>query len=221
MQLGDFGYWEHKNGGPQFLDVVSEFATSENIPFFWLDGNHENHPLLHSQYKDCETEDGFWEIRKNLYYSPRGHRFEWDGIKFMTYGGAFSIDRAYRKIGESWWWEEEIDPAHVDATLSDTTTIDILLCHDVPKGVDIKSVMSIIGKNFKPIRAADAGKEQLQRIVEALRPKEIFHGHYHVHYTQLVDFGYGPVRVRGLDCENSYQDSWIVLDTKDRYGSKH
>lgn len=218
FNLGDFGYWEHMKGGPEFLEVVSSFAVENMIPFCWLDGNHENHPLLRRTYQDMKTPDGFWEIRKYLFYAPRGHRFEWDGVKFMTYGGAFSIDRGYRKIGVSWWWEEEIDPTHVDETIADTRPIDILLSHDVPNGVDIQGVMSIKGKNFRPIKEAVSGRLQLERLVKALQPKEIFHGHYHVRYTQIVDFGYGNVRVTGLDCEQTYQDSWIVLDTEDRYG---
>lgn len=218
FSLGDYGFWEHAKGGPEFLDITSEFATYNEIPFFWLDGNHEAFHMLRN-YSAYETEDGFWEIRKNLYYSPRGHRFEWDDIKFMTYGGAFSIDRSCRKIGVSWWWEEEIDPLHVDETISDTTAIDILLSHDVPSSVDIQSVMTIRSKSFYPIVPAQEGRRQLDRIVQALKPQEIFHGHYHIAYTELIDFAYGKVRVRGLDCEGSETDSWFILDTKDRYAN--
>ena len=52
--VGDFGYVEHYDQGA-FLAVAEEGfrLTTEHgwpVELLWLDGNHENHPLLHEKY---------------------------------------------------------------------------------------------------------------------------------------------------------------------------
>ena len=46
-------------------------------------------------------------------------------------------------------------------------------------------------------------------------PKEGFAGHYHVRYTEDVNFGYGRTRVMGLNCDGTGSDSWIIIETQD------
>jgi len=215
FQLGDFGFWEHEYGGPEFLDVTSEFATLNNIPFYWLDGNHENHTMLHKNYSDKVVDDGMWEIRKNLYYSPRGNRFTWDGVDFMSFGGAFSIDRSMRRVGTSFWFEEEIEAAQITAAIKDKSTVDVLLCHDLPAGVDMAMLMANKGGQYRVIREAEKGRQQLRRLVKTIQPTQIYHGHYHINYVQYVDYGYNQVKVTGLNCDGSGQESWTILNTED------
>lgn len=99
--VGDFGYWEHMHGGPEFLDVCSEVATANDLPIYWIDGNHENHTMLRALYgpggaRHHLTKEGFWGIRDGLYYIPRGTRWNWNGVEMMGLGGAYSIDKPYR-----------------------------------------------------------------------------------------------------------------------------
>lgn len=210
VQLGDFGYWEHKQGGGEFLDLVSELAQTHDVPFYWIDGNHENHTKLRKEYA---SENTFWTIRNGLFYIPRGTRFTWGGTRFMGFGGAYSIDRGWRKIGESWWWEEEITDEEVEAAIADPEPIDVLLSHDVPSGVDMRLMMARRGFDYKNIPASEKGRMQLRKVVNAVRPSHVFHGHYHVNYRQEVDYGYGPVKVTGLNCDESGTESIYVLDT--------
>lgn len=231
FQLGDYGLWEHMNGGEEFLQVTSELAVRNGIPFYWLDGNHECFPWLRMteverqariakgqsvppvSYSANVTTDGMWEIRDGLYYSPRGNTFTWDGVKFLTFGGAFSVDRNQRRVGFSFWFEEEIQDSEVTAAIAGADFVDILLCHDVPDGVPMDNVMR--NGSFRPIREAEAGRKKLRRIVDSFQPRNIYHGHYHVRYNDIVNFGYGPVRVCGLSCDGSGADSWEIIDTKD------
>lgn len=233
FQLGDWGYWEHMYGGPEFLQITSEFATLNDIPFYWLDGNHECYSWLQmtaeqirqrlyegksapaSCYQNNVVDDGMWEIRPNLYYSPRGNRFSWDGVDFMTMGGAFSIDRNQRRVGTSFWFEEELLADDINKAIVDTTPINILLSHDLPDGVDLVRVINTHGGNYRVIREAEAGRKQLRRLVDVVRPSHVYHGHYHVRYTEDVNFGYGKTRVTGLNCDGSGSDSWTIIETQD------
>ena len=52
VQLGDFGFWPHQYGGPEFLDVVNGAVgalgkyTNKDVRLYWIDGNHENFDAL-------------------------------------------------------------------------------------------------------------------------------------------------------------------------------
>lgn len=247
VSLGDYGYWEHRYGGPEFLDLTSDGFRQTGIPFYWLDGNHEAHSWLRmtseqiaqikanykkqfgvdpdtisrvdqlvpaSSYRENLNPEGFWTIRPGLFYAPRGHAFVWDNVSFMTMGGAYSIDRGSRKLNDSWWLEEEITDEEIDAGIA-KGQIDVLLSHDVPDGADITWQMHRIGKRFALIKDAEAGRQKLRRLVDSIRPSHIFHGHYHIRYTSRADFGYGPVKIVGLDCEYNEPDNMYILDTRE------
>lgn len=212
--LGDFGYWEHSAEGVKFLDQVNTLCGDAHLPLIWLDGNHENHTLLRKTYFNDNylTEEGFYTIRPWIFHSPRGNIFNIGSVKFCTFGGAWSIDRAHRTIGKSWWWEEEIDWKEVDAM--PTEHVDILLSHDVPTFVDMNTVAVVNGGHFRTIPEAEKNRKKLDKVVEKCTPNYIYHGHYHVDYEQLVDFPHGVVRVEGLSCDGSGPHSWTVLELK-------
>ncbi len=48
VQLGDFGYGmiDGKVGNDEYLKIVSHSALYYEIPFYFIDGNHENHSSL-------------------------------------------------------------------------------------------------------------------------------------------------------------------------------
>ena len=106
VQLGDFGYWPHQQWGRTFLQHVADLAASSGIPWYWLDGNHENHDML-AACADPTAAPAMLEIRPGVHYLPRGHRWEWSGVRLGALGGAASIDAAWRTEGVSWWRGEE------------------------------------------------------------------------------------------------------------------
>jgi hypothetical protein len=57
----------------------------------------------------------------------------------------------------------------------------------------------------------EAHRERLQRIVAAVRPSHLIHGHLHRAYQRTCDFGYGPVQVTGLAADGSLRN-FAVLD---------
>jgi hypothetical protein len=101
FQVGDYGYWEHLEGGAAYLDMCSEVGAANDLDLWWICGNHENHTMLRALYgpggsRYKPTPEGFWEIRPHVYYVPRGTRWNWDGVELMGLGGAYSIDKAHR-----------------------------------------------------------------------------------------------------------------------------
>lgn len=212
--LGDFGYFEHYVDGKEFLYEAQLMAEKFSKPLYWLDGNHENHLMLRQVYSDNVVDDGMWEIRPNVLHSPRGNRFTWDGVDFLTMGGAFSVDRSQRRVGKTFWFEETITPEEVAA--AGTDKVDIVLSHDVPSGIDMLAIQVHRGFNYRNIPESERNRERVRQVVDAVRPDYLFHGHYHLNYMQQLKLHNAHVvSVRGLACNGMGPDSWTIIDTKD------
>ena len=107
---GDFGYifndtyYERK-----FLRYMAE-----DLPFtiLWVDGNHENFDLINEYPVEVwnggkvhivgKDKDG----KAKVLHLMRGQVFEIERKKIFTFGGAYSIDKAMRTEGYSWWPDE-------------------------------------------------------------------------------------------------------------------
>lgn len=232
FQVGDFGYWEHYPEGGFYLDACAQHLETAGIDGYWLDGNHENHPMLWNRYgpggpDHNPTFDGFWEIRPGLNYAPRGHRWTWGGVDFLSIGGAYSVDKPYRKKGSSWWPEETITDDDVDRC--GTSKVDVILSHDSPWQVDIPSLRAF-DKNQYP--GSRRNREQLERVVKNVRPYFLVHGHYHerysTHYTWPVgqsedgrEVLWHKVQIEGLGHDMGlYQDAYVSIDTDEFNASR-
>lgn len=219
--LGDFGIWSHLDGG-DFVRHVSNRVSRTKIPVYFLPGNHENYDLLEQYEKVNEkTADGFVVIEPGVFYSPRGHRWTWSGVRFLSLGGAYSIDKHYRVVEDraireraeqcvkqgyrltakeryalssphlSWWPQEEINDAERNRAI-DGGEVDVLLTHDKP----------LVAKprwNRKNIPECIPNQEQIQKVVDATRPGLLVHGHLHYSYEDKIEST--ETFVKGLDCD--------------------
>lgn len=216
VQCGDFGYWEHQQDGVKFLNKVSKSLVRENIVMYWLDGNHENHPLLWEKYP--ENEDGFCEVRPNLFYLPRGKVWKFGDVTCLALGGAFSIDKEWRVAEElahgplggrfsadprvaeeqaerysrgdyehTLWWPTEM------TTKEDGERA---IRHAMADGpVDIMFTHDCPeGTDIPGIHSVDKwrwpqtwqNREILRNVFDAVQPKLLIHGHYHERYTSKL-----------------------------------
>lgn len=203
LQLGDFGYWEHMDNGRGFLKKVSKTASHKDMPIYWLDGNHENHPMLWEKYGPGEYAP-FWRIRENLFYIPRGTVWEWGGTTFAAMGGAVSVDKAWRTPGYSWWPEEEVRQEDLGrlAENAEDKTIDVLVTHDAPLNPLPRSM-----GNYKCDDMSRHHQQVIKQVAKDLQPKLHMHGHFH--YFHDTDTYYG--RVVGLNCDGT-KDSYAILE---------
>lgn len=221
VQVGDFGYWEHSTSGGWFLESVSKRSVEADIPFFWIDGNHENHTMLRRDYgpggrKHKPSPEGFWEIRPLLYYIPRGTKWTWDDCTFMGVGGAYSIDKAYRLEKEAiagssrqlWWPEEQITDEELEFVKSQGTA-DVLFTHDCPTNAPFRN-------RIKPDLDSQMHRQRIDEIGWSVKPKWWFHGHMHEKYVYEFYTSREDreqfAKVRGLECDGMVSN-WCVFDT--------
>lgn len=218
FQLGDFGYFPHDAHGIEFLAEVSYRAGQLNIPVYWLDGNHDDFSELFANDWEMDHE-GFWKIMPNMLYSPRGHVWTWDGIRFISLGGAYSIDKDWRlyeeaKLGRDqvlWWPQElitEADLHHASNNLAGEP-VDVFLCHDKPANLRMPDFVSMLNRTWVE---SENNQAALMSAVEEARPSLLFHGHYHhFHRNEIHSRDYLAV-CYGLDCDGTRELSWRVLD---------
>lgn len=211
LQLGDFGYWEHQKSGRYYLDWLNERCLARDVWVLWIDGNHENHTMLRSQYVDDYSE--FACIRDRIWYAPRGMRWTWHGQRFLALGGAYSIDKNWRRPGTSWWPEEELDEEEITRA-SAGGKCDILVSHDVPYGIDLQLHFAIFRATYlKHDPSCERHRQRVRRVVDATHPRHLLHGHYHVPYNDVLTLDDGwSIKVTSLGCDEMGPLSWTVLN---------
>jgi hypothetical protein len=235
--LGDFGYWEHQESGVKFLDQLEEYAGERGVDVYFLDGNHDKTSLLTEKYTDKDGE-GFIIVRPHVKYAWRGHRWTWDSTRFISLGGAYSVDKDWRLDKEErfpgryppeslWFPEEEMSDEDMDVILEDDSHANIILAHDKPRSSNPKW-------NRKDFLECLPNQDRLQRACRVLRPQLFLHGHLHYFYTDEMWYGAGLMRevqvtkVIGLLCNPDAGEpglyvnkklSWLVLDTEDVLGA--
>ena len=95
IQVGDFGH---------YFAGARMNSKGFGVPFYFIDGNHDNIPWLKSLKAPYEVAD-------NTFYVPRATHL--NGINFL--GGAQSIDKLVRKAGYDWFEEEIPDDDELEA----------------------------------------------------------------------------------------------------------
>lgn len=233
VHTGDFGYWEHMPGGDAFLDFCSHLATENDLPLYWVDGNHENHTWLRRIYgpggsKHKPTPEGFWEIRPGVYYIPRGTRWVWSEVHLMGLGGACSVDKFDRLKAERKNYTDHIyannqrvkagsptrpyDPEKWQRWWreEELTDEDVARALADPTPIDIlfthdKPRGSNPSWNRKDILECLPNQDKIQTVVNSLHPKLLVHGHLHHRYRDDIPAGNDGqhCRVEGLHCNVS------------------
>lgn len=204
IHLGDYGYDFRRT----YIDAIEVALKRTGLTLQFVDGNHEDFTWL---YGVPVGDDGRRRISDRVHHLPRGYRWDIDGVRLLAVGGAFSVDRRWRQLGVSWWVEEMITDDDVKRAI-DGGPVDVLVSHDCPSGSWIPGLER--GVYFFPADAlaqAAAHRTQLRKVVDAVQPKSIWHGHYHVPYQTVTDFGYGPVNIYGLDMDGTEFDTNLAI----------
>jgi hypothetical protein len=157
IQLGDMGY-----GFGQKWDV--RFPKYRFHKF--IRGNHDN-PAACAMLDQCLSDYGYLK-QFNLFYVA----------------GGFSIDRAYRVEGQSWWPDEELSQRQFQNAFNRyvKTKPEIVISHDCPVTV---YPMMVRGGLIRNSTASALGA-----MLREHQPKLWVFGHHH----KSVDFEYGPTR---------------------------
>lgn len=185
LHLGDFGIW----GGPdgqKYTRRINKILESKNMKIFVTLGNHENYNLIEKHY--LKNSEGLLvkNTEPNIHLFTRGFNWEWHGHRFMSFGGANSIDKMFRKKDKSWWEQEQITDSQIES-LDSNLLVDVLFTHDSPFGVDMKFNHRSTSEWPKEALAySNESRHQLKKVTDIVQPNLLFHGHYHMYLDETT-----------------------------------
>ena len=123
-------------------------AVFRSLPVttLFIDGNHENFEQLNSYVVEQWNGGKVHIIEDNMIHLMRGQIFTIDGLKFFTFGGAYSIDKMSRAEGISWFPEEipsreEYEEGWANLGKEDFQ-VDYILTHTAPRRKLIRNLLN-------------------------------------------------------------------------------
>ena len=203
IQVGDFGF---DSSSSDFIDLAASAKKRFGLDVWFLDGNHENHDFLHAELAQLSGREFPREpvnIAGGLWYLPRGARFVAAGLTAVAVGGAVSIDRAARTPGIDWFPSERLNNADLEA-IAALGPCDLFVSHDAPSGWTIPGLLSELDlpEFWKPeLEACNEHRFRVREAFDAIQPRILVHGHYHVPYRMELTEDWGTVSAFGLDCD--------------------
>ncbi len=206
LQVGDLGVlWPGRDKG-RFDAKLDKYLGGFGMELVFIDGNHDNHHELRQLDVDA---DGLARVRDRIKYLPRAGRTTVQGLRIGGLGGAFSIDYKWRKAGASWWpGIEEVEAEDVERLVA-AGPLDILLTHDAPAAVHLKSELELPEDT---IARAQLSRDLLQRAVDHIRPANVFSGHWHVRQIEALHHEDGSEsRVDVLNMDGSAAGNAVLV----------
>ena len=184
LHVGDFGIWPG-DSGKRYLDSVEKICARHGIAIWVTPGNHEDWTQLKALWASDTT-----YIREHIRILRPGERFQLGGRTFVSLGGAPSMDRHLRTEGVNWGPDKEITEEDVELAIAGGPA-DVMLTHDSPGSPWQTRTVELIctqgsGWPVGALLRAEVGRNLLTRAVEALQPRLLVHGHYHVADTALA-----------------------------------
>ena len=158
----------------------------ENLPItiFSIHGNHEMRPETIPTYKEVEWNGGIVyqeEKYPHLLFAKDGEIYDFEGIKTIVIGGAYSVDKEYRlQNGWGWWADEQPSKeikARVEKALADNgNRIDVVLSHTTPfKYEPVEMFLSYVDQS----KVDKSTEIWLDKIEDTIDYKKWYCGHYH------------------------------------------
>lgn len=204
LSVGDFGIGPWPCDKKSFTDVVDRWLVQHDAHLLVTPVNHENYDRLDSSPRD---DAGMIVLGVRLRALPRGYRWTLGGVRFGSLGGAVSVDKMHRAEGKTWWPQERITQADIDA-LGDES-LDILITHEVPQSVPVVGQLEV-----DPYIAgeADEGRQLVIEAVNRTRPAAVFSGHWHQRVTHALERADGATTRCEVLPQEGQPENAVVLD---------
>jgi hypothetical protein len=187
LQLGDFGCFWYNPPKQEEIENLEFFSQQKYITCF-IDGNHENFPMINS-YPIVDFCGGkAHKINDKLYHLMRGNVYILNDEKFFVFGGGLSVDKKYR-IPRISWWEEEyptmVEEEHALMTLEQHNfKVDYVLTHVAPSSIVDYMLTHYIFETSRGCesKTKDYVSKFLEMIYNKLEFKHWYFGHYHTNF---------------------------------------
>ena len=119
----------------------------------------------------------------SVWVMPRGYRFSIQGRTFMSFGGAASLDAAYRRTRGTWWASEMPTPEEVAAAVA-AGGVDVLVTHetimDGTARVEARIRANPMHWDKTALAYSRQSRQLITRLWQGVKPAILAHGHIHV-----------------------------------------
>ena len=179
--LGDAGI---NFSGEVYDSRKKQFLESLPITIFAIHGNHEQRPQTILTYKEKVWNDGvvyYEETYPSILFAKDGEIFDFNGLKTIAIGGAYSIDKMMRIVHGWGWWEDEQPSEEIKQYVEQQLekckwNIDVVLSHTTPlKYEPVEVFLSGIDQS----RVDKSTEIWLDDIEKKLSYKKWYCGHFH------------------------------------------
>jgi len=229
LQVGDFGLWTHAFDGQVFLDEVQRLAAEAQLTVHAIGGNHENWDHWEWAVNNYPTSNGWGMVRSRIALAPRVHHWTWNHKKFVSAGGAVSVDKEWRLQKEAgkfvditgqrhkatgprtlYWPNEEFTDNDVHKIRMLGKKADYLITHDCSNNTPWQA-------RLKNDPDSERHRRRIDEVIRLTNPGLHFHGHMHTKYDWINFAGETngkPIYVQTYGLEND-QEFWSygILDT--------
>lgn len=221
LHVGDFGYWIWNDDTTskewEYLEKLEKKLAEKNIELWWVDGNHEYFPGFQNF---LTMPDGRKQVREHIYYLPRTYTWDWDGSKWMSLGGAVSVDRKWREKWVDWFPEEQITQTE-EMKAKNMGKIDVMITHEAPPNETLRQFLDSNGGKYmfpaEDLEESDNHSRRLGEIVDTIQPTHLYHGHYHRRYDdERTNANGSKTIVHGLDCDTTPWNTpknYVIVNT--------
>ena len=150
-----------------------------------IHGNHEMRPESITSYSSKVWRGGkvwYEPERPSLLFAADGEMFDLEGIKHLTIGGAYSVDKQYRLERGYGWWADEQPSEKIKAKVTQTLDqvdwkVDVVLSHTCPFRYEPREAfLPFIDQST----VDDSTEKWLDTIEEKLAYQYWFCGHWHI-----------------------------------------
>lgn len=177
--LGDFGLiWDDKWW--KQVKYIERYIKDNhlNLEIISVKGNHENFDIINTFPKIQKYNSELIKVSDRISFFENGNIYHIDNNIFAVFGGALSIDKAYRTEGKTLWADEipskETMQKFVDELDKYNTEKLILLTHTT-------ATNEIYYLDMYPMegKLSDDVAQYLQFIKDNYKFKAHLHGHFH------------------------------------------
>ena len=173
---GDFGaVWDSRR-------LAADLRYYTELPFtvLFVDGNHENFDLINSYPVEIWNGGKVHKIKPNIIHLMRGQVFEIEGKKIFTFGGATSIDRAFRTEGVSWWPQEKPAFEELDEAFANLKRYDNKVDYIVTHSCGQRALMYPKLRIAAGIKVTCPESHLLSNFEDIVTFKHWYFGHFHI-----------------------------------------
>ncbi len=160
-----------------------DFLNALPITLLCIHGNHERRPQTIPSYRERLWHGGIVyseEVYPTILFAKDGEVYDLEGRQAIAIGGAYSIDKALRIPGQSWWADEQPSAevkTHVEKKLDLLGwKVDIVLSHTVPLRYE---PVEVFLPGLDQTKVDKSTEEWLGRIEARLDYAAWYAGHYH------------------------------------------